>query len=167
MGLYTIHQLSKVALLNTDAPDAGPARWAHVAIMSILGICQALDSSFVAGSASHWHSTDMIALKPGKYVAPDYAPDRSKHFLDRSDHILACPLTGDPLIRQGERQLITGSGACYKILNGVPDMVMMQGQSSFSVIAQRLHDVQRATTLHLRDFNRPRQQDYCMLSRSK
>jgi SAM-dependent methyltransferase len=163
---YTIHQLSKAALVKTDAPDAGPARRAHVAIMSILGICQALDPSFVAGGASHWHSTEMIALKPGKYVAPDYAPDRSKHFLDRYDHILACPLTGDPLIRQGET-LITRSGACYRIVNGVPNIVMMQGQSSFSVIAQRLHDVQRSTSLPLQDCNSPRRQEYSLLSRSK
>src|SRR6516162_11020809 len=150
---YTIHQLSKAALVNTDAPDAGPARRAHVAIMSILGVCQALDSSFVGGGASHWHSTDMIAVKPGNYVAPDHAPDHSKHFLDRHDHILACPLTGDPLIRQGET-LITRRGASYKIVNGVPNMVVMQGQSSFSVIAKRLHDLQH-------------KQHYSMLSRSK
>jgi hypothetical protein len=140
--LYTIHQLSKAALVNTDAPDAGPARRAHVAIMSILSVCQALDSSFVGDGASHWHSTEMIAVKPGNYVAPDYTPDHSKHFLDRHDHILACPLTGDPLIRQGET-LVTRRGASYKIVNGVPNMVMMQGQSSFSVVATRLHDLQR------------------------
>jgi SAM-dependent methyltransferase len=140
--LYTIHQLSKAALVNADALDAGPARRAHVAIMSILGVCQALDSSFVAGGASHWHSTDMIAVKPGNYVAPDYASDHSKHFLDRHDHILACPLTGDLLIRLGET-LVTTRGASHKIVNGVPNMVMMQGQSSFSVVARRLHDLQR------------------------
>jgi uncharacterized protein YbaR (Trm112 family) len=82
----------------------------------------------------------MIAVKPGNYVAPNYARDHSKHFLDRHDHILACPLTGDPLIRQGET-LVTRRGAFYKIVNGVPNMVMMQGQSSFSVIAKRLHDL--------------------------
>jgi SAM-dependent methyltransferase len=163
---YTIHQLSKAALVNADASDAWPARRAHVAIMSILGICQALDPSFVAGGASHWHSTEMLALKPGRYVAPDYVPDHSKHFLDRYDHILACPITGDPLIRQGET-LVTRSGACYKIVNGVPNMVMMQGQSSFSVIAQQLRDLQRRTSLHLQDCNSPRQQPYSMLSRSK
>jgi SAM-dependent methyltransferase len=163
---YTIHQLSKAALVNMDAPDAGPAQRAHVAIMSILGVCQALDPSFVAGGASHWHSTEMIALKPGNYVAPDYAPDRSKNFLDRYDHILACPLTGDPLIRQGET-LVTGSGACYKIVNGVPNMVMMQGQSSFSVIAKRLRDLQRRTSLPLQDCNSSYRQPYSMLSRSK
>ena len=163
---YTIHQLSKAALVNTDAPDAGPARRAHVAIMSILGVCQALDSSFVGGGASHWHSTDMIAVKPGNYVAPDYAPDRSKHFLDRHDHILACPLTGDPLIRQG-KTLVTRRGASYKIVNGVPNMVMMQGQSSFSVIAKRLHDLQRITSSHLQDSNSPRKHHYSMFSRSK
>jgi SAM-dependent methyltransferase len=188
--LYTIHQLSKAALVNTDAPDAGPARRAHVAIMSILGVCQALDSSFVAGGASHWHSTDMIAVKPGNYVAPDYAPDHSKHFLDRHDHILACPLTGDSLIRQGET-LATRRGASYKIVNGVPNMVMMQGQSSFSVIAKRLHDLQRKVrelqlwanaqgelltgtgeiwagqhySMRLNDLQR--KQHYSMLSRSK
>jgi len=164
--LYTIHQLSKAALVNMDAPDAGPARRAHVAIMSILGVCQALDSSFVAGGASHWHSTEMIAVKPGNYVAPDYAPDHSKHFLDRHDHILGCPLTGDPLIRQGET-LVTRRGASYKIVNGVPNMVIMQGQSSFSVIAKRLHDLQCCTSSHLQDCNSPRQQHYSMLSRSK
>jgi SAM-dependent methyltransferase len=164
--LYTIHQLSKAALVNTDAPDAGPAKRAHAAIMSILGVCQVLDSSFVGGGASHWHSTDMIAVKPGKYVAPDYAPDHSKHFLDRHDQILACPLTGDPLIRQGET-LVTRRGASYKIVNGVPNMVMMQGQSSFSVIAKRLHDLQRITSSHLQDCNTPRQQHYSMFSRSK
>jgi len=145
---YTIHQLSKAAIVNTDAPDAGPARRAHVAIMSILGICQALDPSFVAEGANHWHSTDMIALKPGNYVAPDYAPDRSKHFLDRHDHILACPLTGDPLIRQGET-LITRRGACYKIVNGVPNMVVMQGQSSFSVIATRQQELLASSSWRL------------------
>jgi hypothetical protein len=151
--LYTIHQLSKAALVNADAPDAASARRAHVAIMSILGACQVLDSSFAAGGASHWHSTDMIAVKPGKYVAPDYAPDRSKHFLDRYDHILACPLTGDTLIRQGET-LVTRRGASYKIVNGVPNMVMMQGQSSFSVIAKRLHELQRKQ--HYSMLSRPR-----------
>ena len=164
--LYTIHQLSKAALVNTDAPDAGPARRAHVAIMSILGVCQALDSSFVAGGASHWHSTDMIAVKPGNYVAPDYAPDHSKHFLDRHDHILACPLTGDSLIRQGET-LATRRGASYKIVNGVPNMVMMQGQSSFSVIAKRLHDLQRKQHYSMRLHGLQRKQHYSMLSRSK
>jgi uncharacterized protein YbaR (Trm112 family) len=139
---YTIHQLSKAALVNMDALDAGPAQRAHVAIMSILGVCQALDSSFFARGASHWHSTDMIAVKPGKYVAPDYVPDHSKHFLDRHQHILACPLTGDPLLRQGKK-LVTRRGTSYKIVNGVPNMVMMQGQSSFSVIAKRLDDLQR------------------------
>jgi hypothetical protein len=134
--------------------------------MSILGACQVLDSSFAAGGASHWHSTDMIAVKPGKYVAPDYAPDRSKHFLDRHDHILACPLTGDTLIRQGET-LVTGRGASYKIVNGVPNMVMMQGQSSFSVIAKRLHDLQRGTYSHLQDSDSPRPQHYSKFSRSK
>ena len=134
--------------------------------MSILGVCQALDSSFVAGGASHWHSTEMIAVKPGNYVAPDYAPDHSKHFLDRHDHILGCPLTGDPLIRQGET-LVTPRGASYKIVNGVPNMVIMQGQSSFSVIAKRLHDLQCCTSSHLQDCNSPRQQHYSMLSRSK
>jgi SAM-dependent methyltransferase len=139
--LYTIHQLSKAALVNPDAPDAGPARRAHVAIMSILGVCQVLDSEFVGGGAGHWHSTDMIAVKPGKYVAPDYAPDRSQHFLDRHGHIFACPLTGDPLIRQGDT-LVTRSGTSYKIVNGVPNMVMMQGRSSFSIVAKRLNDLQ-------------------------
>jgi SAM-dependent methyltransferase len=151
--LYTIHQLSKAALVNPDAPDAGAARRAHVAIMSILGVCQVLDSAFVGGGAGHWHSTDMIAVKPGNYVPPEHAPDRSQHFLDRHGHILACPLTGDPLIRQGET-LVSRRGPPYKIVNGVPNMVSMQGQSSFSVIAKRLHDLER-------------KQHYSMLSRSK
>jgi len=163
---YTIHQLSKAALVNTDAPDAGPTRRAHVAIMSILGVCQALDSSFVAGGASHWHSTDMIAVKPGKYVAPEYAPDHSKHFLDRHDHILACPLTGDPLIRQGKK-LVTRRGASYKIVNGVPNMVIMQGQSSFSVIAKRLHDLQGKQHYSIRLHDLQRKQHDSILSRSK
>jgi hypothetical protein len=120
----------------------------HFAIMSILGVCQVLDSSFGGGGA-----VTGTAVEPGNYVAPDYAPDHSKHFLDRHDHILACPLTGDPLIRQGETR-VTRRVASYKVVNGVLNMVMMQGQSSFSVIAKRLHDLQR-------------KQHYSMLSRSK
>jgi uncharacterized protein YbaR (Trm112 family) len=108
----------------------------------------------------------MIAVKPGNYVAPDYAPDHSKHFLDRHDHILACPLTGDSLIRQGET-LATRRGASYKIVNGVPNMVMMQGQSSFSVIAKRLHDLQRKQHYSMRLHGLQRKQHYSMLSRSK
>jgi SAM-dependent methyltransferase len=124
---YTLHQLAKSALVasHIDARARQLGITFHVGIMALLMIGQALDRDMVGEGASHWHSTLVVAVKAGEYEAPtEDRIDRARPFLERHAHLLQCPRTQRRLVRSGEDLVSDDGTARYRIVHGVPHVVV-------------------------------------------
>jgi SAM-dependent methyltransferase len=127
---YTTHQLAKAAIVNGDFAVADAARVAHLTVMALLAALRGLDDLFYGESGQFWHSTRVVAAKPGGYIARNDAPDRSMAFVDRYAHLLICPVTGLPVCKQGNWLVSLDGRHRYDVVNGVPRMVTMHGFAS-------------------------------------
>lgn len=136
-GLYfTIHQLAKAAIVDPIHRYASAARKAHLTVLELLATLQGLDDAFYGEGRSFWHSTLMIATKPGLYTTRLDSFDRTRAFTERFLPSLICPATGLPLVEElGELVSLDGSKR-YAVKDGIPQLSVIHGfGSSFSRIS--------------------------------
>ncbi len=129
---YTTHQLLKG--LTARSPErtrtGRGGQMAHLTMMALLAAIQGFDDHMDGGGANHFHATRAVAVKPGPYVPPPAAPDRTRPFLERYAHALICPATGLPL-RQMRGALVSLDGSrSYEVIDGVPNLFVLQGFGS-------------------------------------
>lgn len=142
---YTLHTLGKSALVEPSLDDLR-RRFAQTLQLSIIGTVAlgiAMDEAIVAGGASHWHTTHVLAIKPGDYSPQPAAIDRSLPFLDRHASILMCPRSGAPLHRDGDALSTPDRQHRYSIVNGIPNLFELHGRSSATALqdeCQRLRE---------------------------
>lgn len=129
---YVLHQFSKGTNVNAEAVDEFSvlSRSVHLSMMSLLSILQALDKYFDGGATSHYHTTIALAVKPGEYQPRNNRVDRSLSFVERYGDMLICPITGSKLTRVGDRLVTEDGKYSYYIVNGIPNMVVKNGQWS-------------------------------------
>lgn len=127
---YTTHNLLKAGIANREAPFGNELQEIHKAVLMLLAALQGLDRSFHAHGASLWHSTSVMAFKPGAYHPREDVFDRALPFYARFAEHLICPRTGLPLSLAGDR-LVSADGRCaYAIVDGVPELFVMHGFGS-------------------------------------
>ena len=127
---YTTHNLAKGGLASPDLPNAAFVRTAHHEALKVLAALQAFDDEMVAEGRSLWHSTKVVAVKPGAWEAPARTPDRSRPFLERHPDLFLCPETWTPLTLKDERLVSADGTIAYPVTDGVPNMVVAHGRGS-------------------------------------
>lgn len=129
---YTTHQLLKSALVMGPEwlPGGRAAQIGHLTAVALLGMMQGFDDTFHAHGRGHFHSAHALAIKPGEYQPPLRKPDRAVPFLERFPYLI-CPASGLPVTRSGEELVALGGLNRYRIVDGVPEMVVTHGFGSF------------------------------------
>lgn len=129
---YTIHNLAKGALVSSsvEGPMKALLQELHLAVLALLGACQASDDFMIAEGQSHFHSTIFYAIKGGAYQPSTQFIDRSKPFLDRHRDLLICPRTWEPLHRSGNKMVSTSGQSSYDISGVVPNLFVLHGKNS-------------------------------------
>jgi uncharacterized protein YbaR (Trm112 family) len=130
---YTLHTLAKAALVDSYASGLSMTNAAvglQMTIMTLLALAQAFDDEIVSGGASHFHTTAFYAVKGGTYQPKLQRFDRSQPFVVRHPDLFLCPRTWSALSFDGQQLLSTDGTSRYPVIDGIPNMVVMQGRGS-------------------------------------
>lgn len=132
---YTLHQLLKGTTAGHDGGGlrTRAAQMAHLMTLTLFASLQGFDDDFKSAGANHFHATRAIAVKPGRYIVPAEAPDRTKPFVERYRDLI-CPASGLPLRRNGDDLVSIDGATRYPIENGIPNLFVLHGFSA-SVVA--------------------------------
>jgi predicted SAM-dependent methyltransferase/uncharacterized protein YbaR (Trm112 family) len=119
---YTIHNLAKAAIVEQTLQPAerNMAQLFHTAILMLLGSAQALDNKFLAYGASHWHTTNILAVKKGDYVKRTDKINRNEPFVKRWQSQFISPDTKEPLFLENNKLQNKNKTLEYDVVDGIP-----------------------------------------------
>jgi len=117
---YTLHNSAKAAIVRTEHVSAPAMRLLHLLTIEWLAALVPFDEHF-HGGARHWfHSVQVVAVKPGAYVASGRPREWERPFVERTLDLLADPVSKRPLRLEGDRLVCAPSRLRYPIYDGVP-----------------------------------------------
>jgi len=111
---YTLHNAVKMGRLDESAPEYTAMAEIKALASALLGLLIPLDRFFEDGARSWFHSTRVVARKPGTYEPSRRQPDAHVPFAERAIDLLADPHTKAPLTRHGSR-LVADNGVSYDV----------------------------------------------------
>jgi SAM-dependent methyltransferase len=119
-GLYnTMHNASKMASVAHGAPETEAARALHEAVIVLLGALIPLDRAFDDSARQWFHSTRVVARKPGAYQPSERPRDTSRPVVERIVDLLADPVAKAPLTYRRGRLVSEFTGMSYAVENGI------------------------------------------------
>ena len=129
---YTIHNLAKGAIVEATLPEAerNLAQLFHSAILMLLASAQALDDKFLAYGASHWHTTNVLAVKKGQYEPRIEKLDRNEPFVKRWQSYFVSPDTKEPLFLENNKLQNKNKTLEYDVVDGIPVLLPKLNTSS-------------------------------------
>jgi SAM-dependent methyltransferase len=113
---YTVHNALKMGRVDASLPEATAARELQALAVGLLAALTPLDRLFEDGARSWFHSTRVLARKPGPYEPSRRTRDAGRPFVDRALDLLADPVSKQPLRRNGDRLACTTTGTSYAVL---------------------------------------------------
>ncbi len=119
-GLYnTLHNASKMAAVQHGAPETEAARAIHEAVIVLLGALIPLDRAFEDSARQWFHSTRVVARKPGEYQPSRRPRDTSRPLVERITDLLADPVAKAPLTYRRGRLVCEFTGMSYAVDDGI------------------------------------------------
>ncbi len=119
-GLYnTIHNASKMALVDPAHPEAAAMQAIQEAVITLLGALIPADRRFQDSARQWFHSVSVVARKPGGYEPRGRTRDDDVAIIDRIADLLADPQVKAPLRRAGDRLVCDFTGVSYAISDGM------------------------------------------------